>query len=437
MQNRERGAAHINIYYFLVLMVLFLGALWFGYVVLTQNNELERDRAAALKQEAQARANLNLYVEYVREVTDILGESGEYKSSKNLSIEVKRPDGVDVIQPVPIAKATLPGNLRQRITTFSQRLTIPSAVATPISKLFSEVVNLTDALRAAKTAADQRADTAIANHEQATSGFQTSMGTTNAANAAANTRFSNQMAIANQENQRQVSRNTQQNAQIRQLGDEMNTMRNTHAAAVTKLEKDKNLLQLTNEHLISLTRLINPPDAPDGAIISASTAANVAYIDIGRKDMLPLGTVFKITAPSVDGKSDGKIKALGTVTEVMKDRAKLKVFAVRDRYDPVVRGDIVVNELYSPHVKRNIALIGRFSYPYPKPEVKRLLERLGNKVVEKVGIDCDLVVVGNDTVNTEGGLDDITTSEEYKFAENQRIEIITLSKIRHLLKLSN
>ena len=113
------------------------------------------------------------------------------------------------------------------------------------------------------------------------------------------------------------------------------------------------------------------------------------------------------------------------------------MFGVVDRYDPVVRGDIVVNELYSPHVKRNIALIGRFSYPYPKPEVKRLLERLGNKVLDKVGIDCDLVVVGNDTVSEDGGLNDITTSEEYKFAENQRIEIITLSKIRHLLKLSN
>ena len=316
MQNRERGAAHINIYYFLVLMVLFLGALWFGYVVLTQNNEMDRARADALRKEAQARANLNQYVEYVREISDILGETGEYTSSKNLSLEVKQPDGsIQAINPLPIPKATLPANLRQRITTFSQRLTIPGAVSTPISKLFSEVVNLTDSLKQAKKDADIRADTANTNHTNATSTFNQNMGTANASLAAANTRFSNQMAIANQENQRQVSRNTQQNAQIRQLGDEMNTMRNTHAAAVTKLEKDKNLLQLTNEHLISLTRLINPPDAPDGAIISASTVANVAFIDIGRKDMLPLGTVFKITAPSVDGKSDGKIKAYGTVTE--------------------------------------------------------------------------------------------------------------------------
>jgi len=439
MQNRERGAAHINIYYFLVLMVLFLGSLWFGYVVLTQNNQLERDRVAAKQSEAQARANLNLYTEYVREITAVLGESGEYTSSKNLSLVVTAPDGSEqTFNPIPIAKATLPDSLNQRVSAFSRRLQIPGAISTPISSLFGAVTELVDSLRTAKTTADARADTATTAKSQADTAFAASSQTQQSNLAAANTRFASQLAISNQENQRQVRRNTDQNNEIRRLGDDMNRMRNEHQVAVTKLEKDRNLLQLTNEHLISLTRLINPPDSPDGGIISASMSARVAFIDVGRKDMLPLGTVFKITAPRVDGKSDGKIKALGTVVEVMQDRAKLKVFNVRDRYDPVVRGDIVVNELYSPHVKRNIALIGRFSYPYPKPEVKRLLERLGNRVLDKVGIDVDLVIVGNDTINESGdGLDSITTTAEYKFAENQRIEIITLNKIRQLLKLSN
>ncbi|MHC5072270.1 MAG: hypothetical protein ACYTGO_17480, partial [Planctomycetota bacterium] len=84
MQNRERGAAHINIYYFLVLLVLFLGALWFGYVQLTQNNQLAIDRYKAQVEEAKARASLNLYVEYVREITAVLGEAGQYMTSKNV-----------------------------------------------------------------------------------------------------------------------------------------------------------------------------------------------------------------------------------------------------------------------------------------------------------------------------------------------------------------
>ncbi|MHC4512560.1 MAG: hypothetical protein ACYTGW_04965 [Planctomycetota bacterium] len=439
MQNRERGAAHINIYYFLVLLVLFLGALWFGYVQLTQNNQLAIDRYKAQVEEAKARASLNLYVEYVREITAVLGEAGQYMTSKNVTHKVVSPEGVErVYKPDPIPKATIPGALTREIKTFSQRLQIPGAISTPISALFGAVSELTDSLRNAQKDADTRLATVSTEKGQADTAYNTSSNTQNANLATANTRFARQMAVANQENQRQVRLNTDKNNEIRRLQDDMNRMRNEHQAAVTKLEKEKNLLQLTNEHLVGLTRLINPPDQPDAGVISASMAARVAFIDIGRKDMLPLGTVFKVTAPRIDGKSDGKIKALGTVTEVMQDRAKIKLFNVADRYDPVVRGDIVVSELYSPHVKRNIALIGRFTYPYPKGEVKRLLERLGNRVLDKVGIDVDLVVVGNDTINETGdGLDDITTTAEYKFAENQRIEIITLNKIRDLLKLSN
>ena len=54
MQNREHGAAHINIYYFLVLMIMFLGALWFGYVQLTHNNDLAKAAAKAQASEQES-----------------------------------------------------------------------------------------------------------------------------------------------------------------------------------------------------------------------------------------------------------------------------------------------------------------------------------------------------------------------------------------------
>ncbi len=433
MQNRERGAAHINIYYFLVLMVLFMGALWFGYVQLSQNNERLKERRAAVANEGEARAQLMQYVEYVREITAILGESGEYTSSKNLSYK----DASDKLHPAkPIPKATLPASLTREVKAVSQRLGIPGAISTPISALFGAMSELVDSIRPAKKDSDTRRTTANTEKTQATTAYATSTALLNQNIATSNTRNANQLAVANQENQRQVRLNTDKNNEIRRLQDDMNRMRNDHQAATTKLEKEKNLLQLSNERLTSLVRLINPPDQPDGAIISASMSAGVAFIDVGRKDMLPMGTVFRITAPRVDGRSDGKVKAWGRVTQVMQDRAKVKLYNVTDRYDPVVRGDIIVNELYTPDLKRNICLIGRFSYPYPKGEVKRLLERLGNRVIDKIGIEVDLVIVGSGTINESGdGLTDITTTDEYKFAENQRIEIITLNRIRDLLKL--
>jgi hypothetical protein len=434
MQNRERGAAHINIYYFLVLIVLFLGALWFGYVQLSQNNQLEADKRAAVANEGAARAQLGVYVDYVQQISAILGEEGQFTSTKKLTY--KDADGNDH-QPKPIPKATIPAALTREIGSFSTKLQIPGAISTPISALFGSVSSLVDSLRTAKKDADSLRATVKTEKDQATSAYTTASATQNANHATATSRYASNLAVSNQENARQVRLNTDKNNEIRRLQDDQNKMRNEHQATVTKVEKEKNLLQLGNERLTSLVRMINPPDQPDGSIISASMTALVAFVDIGRKDMLPVGTVFRVTAPRVDGRSDGKVKAWGRVTEVMQDRAKLKLYKVTDRYDPVVRGDIIVNELYTPDLKRNIALIGRFSYPYPKGEVKRLLERLGNRVWDKVGVGVDLVIVGSASINESGdGLTDITTTEGYKFAENQRIEIITLNRVRDLLTLS-
>ena len=48
MHSRQRGAAHVPIMFFLILMVLFFGALGFAYVQLTQNTDLIARNAAAL-----------------------------------------------------------------------------------------------------------------------------------------------------------------------------------------------------------------------------------------------------------------------------------------------------------------------------------------------------------------------------------------------------
>ena len=80
--------------------------------------------------------------------------------------------------------------------------------------------------------------------------------------------------------------------------------------------------------------------------------------------------------------------------------------------------------------------MGRFSYPYNKPQLEQLLKNLGNKVVAKMGPGVDTVILGNDSVNENGdGFDKVLESQEYKEAINLGVEFAPLLKIRDLIKL--
>ncbi|MGK0435500.1 MAG: hypothetical protein ACJA0V_004666, partial [Planctomycetota bacterium] len=48
MHNRQTGAAHVPIMFFLILLVMFLGALGFAYVQQTKNAEVVKAKDAAI-----------------------------------------------------------------------------------------------------------------------------------------------------------------------------------------------------------------------------------------------------------------------------------------------------------------------------------------------------------------------------------------------------
>jgi hypothetical protein len=94
------------------------------------------------------------------------------------------------------------------------------------------------------------------------------------------------------------------------------------------------------------------------------------------------------------------------------------------------------NDLYTPRVTRTIYLMGRFTAPYQKEQLTNLLRRLGNKVVDKMAPGVDMVVLGNDPVNEAGdGFAKVEESDEFKLANELRVEFTYLSKIQDLIKL--
>ena len=65
-----------------------------------------------------------------------------------------------------------------------------------------------------------------------------------------------------------------------------------------------------------------------------------------------------------------------------------------------------------------------------------LLRRLGNRVVTKMGPGVDTVILGNNPVNEAGdGFASIQDSDEFKLANELRVEFTYLPKIADLVKL--
>ena len=80
--------------------------------------------------------------------------------------------------------------------------------------------------------------------------------------------------------------------------------------------------------------------------------------------------------------------------------------------------------------------MGRFSAPYGHENVTNMLRRLGNKVVSKMGPGVDLVILGNNPVNEAGnGFAEVKDSEEFKLANELRVEFTYLPKIADLIRL--
>jgi hypothetical protein len=428
MHTRERGAAHINIFYFLVMLVLFLGALGFGYVQLTEGAKLRQDLDAARARMAQLEHDALVYDHYVQDVTKVVGEAGSYAGRPGHNYELapgvaqKSLDGV-----------TVPTKVSSLLADFAREVTIPESTATPVSSLLTQ----------SKAALDTK-DKRIADLEQQNTTLTGQLTAAAAATAEANRQKSEEVTKLNEEKTElrqfitgQLTAKDQTiaglNEQVRTQNATLDSERQERAVEALALNKEKNILKGQIDALAQQMSLRNPPQQPDGAVISASQRANKAWVDLGRKDMLARGTVFQIVSPV-----SGALKGRGVVTRVEYDRAELELSDIVDRFDPIMKGDLVRNDLYGKGVRRNIYLMGRFTAPLTKPEVKTILESLGNKVYDKIGPGIDLVILGSDSLNEEAtGFTSLTETQEYKDALFLGIEMAPFHKVREFLQLAS
>ncbi len=427
MLNRERGTAHVNLYFFLVLLMLFMGTLFFAYSQLQRADLAVADRAAAIKVQQIAERDTRQLSNYAEAITAAVGLAGEWTDTFNYT------DIGDGSTPAPLQGYSTPADVSSRMVKLAVELSIPESQASSLAQLIDQVLIEHDRLVDNVASLDSDRKQAQTDAATARSTFSDANATMKSEFDALSSTFTSATESLEQTVSDQESTIDSQQDEIRQKNDEISTLNEQHAAVLITLNKDRYRLFGQLAAVQSKLRLINPPDQSDGQVITASAKTQLAWIDLGRRDMLQVGTQFRITDPS------GRLKGHGQVTKTEQDRAELRLFDVVDAVrDPILQGDQLFNALYSPNLKRDIALIGRFTFPYSKSMLKVQLEELGNKVYDKVQLGVDLVIVGLQDPNEDGsGLKPVDEIEGYQQAMAFNIEVITVQQIRDLLRLGS
>lgn len=421
MHESQRGTAQINIFFFLVMLILFLGAGSFGYMTF-ESEALQRTAKITAQAEVKVmEGKLFLYQHLLEDLTATIGEAGQYAGRAGFNYE-------DYGSPAPLEGVTVPVKVKALVQAIAQKISVPESP--PLSQFFGRIESKFTALEGKvatlegdrnklntqiSTLSDTLAKEARARQDEATNLNTLVINNTN--------QYESDLAAKDQ----QILDQSSDYTKIRQdLSAAKETARTAALASAKKLE----LISAKNGALVNKFKMVNPPQDPDGSIIDASELTGLAWVNLGARDMLQPGTVFTI------GESgSSKIKAMGRVVEVTEATAKLAVYDVVNKFDPVVAGDEIRNDFYSPNMRRTIFLMGRFGYPTPKPQIKKILESYGNKVVDTIGIEVDLVIVGDNPFNEEGsGYISLEDTEEFKKAQTLGIETATLNKVRNFLR---
>ena len=423
MHNRQSGAAHVPIMFFLLLLLMFFGALGFGYVQQTNNAELRQSAADAQAKLKEIQEKDVLTRDYIAGLGDVIKLPGVYEGleRKKEMYGNAKLDYPGMMNPDDISQLMKDSAIKADVTEAGSLSSLLGRMIVRINTLKERVSDSElsrDKALADKNAGDERygtlerqaSDSAsenATNLEQARSDFQS----------------------ATDARDRQVTSLTQN---LRNKDEEMTTLKEDFAAQ-TKVQLGRIArLQTQNSALVEREALRQPPNVADGRVLVAKNGIPKAFINLGRKDLLQPGTVFRVKGPN-----DESVKGYCKVTRIEDERAEVRLF---DFVDPIgdyaSEGDLIYNDLYTPRVTRTMFLMGRFTAPYGKEQLTNLLIRLGNRVVSKMAPGVDTVILGNNPVNEAGdGFDAIQESDEFKLANELRVEFTYLSKIADLVKL--
>ncbi len=139
---------------------------------------------------------------------------------------------------------------------------------------------------------------------------------------------------------------------------------------------------------------------PDARILRIDNQANVVYLNVGRSDHVYRGLTFSVYDRSAPIPEDGKGKAEIEVYQV-EDNVSAAKINESSRKNPIVPEDIVANLIWDSKTSNRFIVAGAFDIDGNGAidsdgldRIVRLIRRWGGRIVDKVTIETDFIVLG-------------------------------------------
>lgn len=416
MSSAKRGAAQVSVVWVITFGVIALAGIFFGYVAQDDQAKMESQMTTAVADAATADGRFEEAQQGRREVSRVLGFYDREGAAPDSNVETAMAE-------LENAKRTF-NEAEDNVQDFETLLPIAArmydAKVAEVGNLQSEITRLQSEV---STVQQQRqSDLAGKDDEIARLQNQLSDERDNANETAdnLNRRLSTASSQADDLDQQLRQAEQDHDERVRQLSREIATLR----SRLTDQGEKLGFLRPAQREL------------PDASIVSVSPELGLAWIDIGANQRLARGVGFKIQSGKV---GDENLKAVAEVTQVMADMAEIRISNVADPLDPVVPGDVLINELFDPTGERNAVLLGRFSGTYDEGQLRALLGRMGITVQDSLNLTTDYLIVGSELYVDEFGEvyeeprnpADLPT---YAEAVSQGCKVIPISQVREYFK---
>ncbi len=407
MNRRELGASTVSVMWVILLVVLLLGA--FGFVY-SQSTEVTNGRQTIAALEAEKKTfedqKAGMLADHAK-LSEIVGFRGELQTNVDL-VNAKLEE----------LRGRFPNDLSTSDTTLEAVLGKLLAVAETNAST-------------AKSANDQfDAETQKRSEVEKTK-------------LAVETNLNGELTKANGELRDERDRSTNQKSQddarvttLQQQVDDVNAkMRELEGQVTTTKSQSKQEVDTKNAQIAELrskVKLIGSDDIafePDGEVVSVGETTGLVFLNIGSRDLLRAGVRFDTYRYGKGGEliATGQVE----VREVHPEYAVAGVVAEINSLDPIAKGNVVSNPLFSRGREKVFALVGAFP-AYGKNFLESRLKALGAEVESDVVSRVDFLILGE----KEQGEDavEITEMPAYKRAQELGIQMLRMKDVERFLR---
>lgn len=412
MNVSTRGAASVSIVWIIAAGVLVLVALAFGFVQSSDLGQARSDLATAAADRAAADASLDELRVELRQVSEAVGWYDRESANPRTNVEALRQGLADL-------KGVF-SDLGDDISDLERAVPVVVAAYNQRGQQVTDLRNEAKVKQGEIDAAREGERAVASGKDDELSQLRSEMA--DAADTA-------QSRI--DELERRVDQLSSQNSDLDlELRRERQQVADAARAHAKELARYRTRLSQLSDTL-AFTRPDNA-DQPDGKVLVVSDKMSIGFIDLGTRHRVSRGMRFQVRSASHDAKG---IKAWAEVTEAGADTSQVRFSDLTDKFNPVVEGDVLVNELYDRDGGRNAVLVGRFDSTYNRNELGLLLKDIGINVQSRLDSTTHYLIVGSEIWTDEDGepLEEPLQPSDlpiYKEAESLGVHIVPLQNVR-------